>query len=263
MKKKWIFLTGALLLVAGIVTTVYAQRGGRFQGRGPGGLFEKLDLTDAQQEQLQAMHQKLRAEMRSTWESNEPPDPEAMQAIRAAHFEQLKSVLTEEQLAKLEDLKATFGADGRGFLGGMRGRTGGKVGFGWGLGPGHWGRGQAGWGPGPGAMMEHRGGIRGHGPGGTRGHGMWGGPEGKPGPGARRSGDVFTELDLSDEQKAKLKELRGEHREEVEELRSKHREEMEKVLTKEQRKELEELKDEAFYGGGRKGVWKGKRRVGR
>ena len=89
---------------------------------------------------------------------------------------------------------------------------------------------------------------------------MWGGPEGKRG--ARQGGDVFAGLDLSDEQKAKLKELRGEHREEVEKLRSKQREEMEKVLTKEQRKKLEELKDEAFYGGGRKGKRGGKRSLG-
>ncbi len=90
---------------------------------------------------------------------------------------------------------------------------------------------------------------------------MWGGPEGKPGP--RRGGDVFAQLNLSDEQKAKLKELRGEHREEVEELRSKQREEMEELLTKEQREELEELKDEAFYGGGRKGMRGGRRGLGR
>jgi len=96
-----------------------------------------------------------------------------------------------------------------------------------------------------------------------RGRGMWGGSEGKQGLGARRGGDVFARLDLSDEQKAKLKELRGEHREEAEELRSKQREEMEKLLTKEQREELEELKDEAFYGGRGKGMRGGKRGFGR
>jgi len=261
MKKKLIFLTGALLMVAGIAAAVHAQRGGRFQGWGPGRLFEQLDLTDAQQEQLQEMHQKLRAEVRGRWESGERPDPEEMQEIREAHFEQLKSVLNEEQLAKLEDLKAKFGADGRGFFGGMRGRAGGKAGFGWGQGPGHWGRGQAGWGPGSGAVMGHRDGSWGRGTKGRRGHGMWGVSEGQPG--LRRGGDVFAGLDLSDEQKAKLKELRGEHREEAEELRNKHREEMEKVLTKEQRKELEELKDEAFYGGGGKGRRGGKRSAGR
>jgi len=92
---------------------------------------------------------------------------------------------------------------------------------------------------------------------------MWGGSEGKQRLGARPGGDVFAQLELSDEQKAKLKELRGEHREEAEELRDKHREEMEKILTKEQREELEELKDEAFYGGGRKGRRGGKRSLWR
>lgn len=258
MKKKLIFLTGALLLVAGIAAVVHAQRGGRFQGRGPGVLFEQLDLTDAQQEQLQEMHQKLWAEMQRTWESGEQPDPEEMEKIREAHFEELKSVLNEEQLAKLADLKAKFGADGRGILGGMWGRAGGWPGLGWGHGPGAV-IGQRGgiWGHGPGAMVGQRGGIWGRRSGAMRGQrgGMWRGPEGKPVPGFRRGGDVFAQLDLSDEQKAKLKELRGEHREAIEELRGKHREELEKVLTKEQRKELEELKDEAFYGRGRRGTW--------
>jgi Spy/CpxP family protein refolding chaperone len=236
MKKKLVFLMGALLLVAGIAVGVDAQRGKGFQGRGSGGLFEQLGLTDAQQEQLREMRQKLRAEMQSTWESDERPDPEEMQKIRKAHLEKLESVLNEEQLAKLADFKAKFGADGQGFFGRM-------------------------WGQGPGAMMGHRGGRWGRGPGGMRGRGMWGGPEGNQESG--RGGNVYAQLNLSDEQKAKLKELRGEHREAIEELRDKHREEMEKVLTKEQRKELEELKDEAFYGGGRKGMRGRKHSFGR
>lgn len=237
MKKKLIFLAGAVLLVAGVTAAVHAQRGGRLQSRGPAFFFEQLELTDAQQEQLKELHQELRAEMQSVRESGERPDPEAMRAIREAHFEKLESVLTEEQRARFEDLRAKFGAGGRGFPGGWWGHV-------------RWGNRGGMWGHGPGAMRGHRG-------------GWWGGPDRMQMAGVHRGGDAFAGLDLSDEQKAKLKELRGEHREEMEKLRDKHREEMEKLLTKEQRKELEELKNEAFYGGrgmGMRGWKRGPRR---
>ena len=53
-------------------------------------------------------------------------------------------------------------------------------------------------------------------------------------------------LDLTDEQKEQLVELRQEHRTALE-----------SVLTEEQREKLEAMKDEAFYGGGKR--WRGKR----
>ncbi len=85
-------------------------------------------------------------------------------------------------------------------------------------------------------------GHRGWGHGKRDGRGMWGGR----GHGPR---DAFAQLDLSDEQKEQLKGLRSAHREEVDKLRRGHREAVEKLLSSEQRAELEELKDEAFYGG--------------
>lgn len=75
---------------------------------------------------------------------------------------------------------------------------------------------------------------------------------------APRSGrDPFSSLDLTDEQKDRLGELRTEHRTEMRETRQNHRKALEGVLTGEQRDKLETMKDEAFYGGGR--PWRGKR----
>ena len=73
----------------------------------------------------------------------------------------------------------------------------------------------------------------------------------------RRGGKgAFSRLDLTDEQKEQLVELRKEQRTEMRESRQKHRTALESVLTDEQREKLEEMKDEAFYGGRR---WRGKR----
>ena len=75
---------------------------------------------------------------------------------------------------------------------------------------------------------------------------------------ARRSGQgAFSRLDLTDEQKDQLKELREEHRTHIRETRKKHRTALENVLTDEQRETLEAMKDEAFYGGGKR--WRGRR----
>lgn len=74
----------------------------------------------------------------------------------------------------------------------------------------------------------------------------------------RRGGQgAFSRLDLTDEQKEQLVELRKEQRTEMRESRQKHRTAIESVLTDEQREKLEEMKDEAFYSGGRR--WRGKR----
>ena len=71
---------------------------------------------------------------------------------------------------------------------------------------------------------------------------------------AQRGGKgPFSRLDLTDEQKERLGELRTEHRAEMRETRQGHRKALESVLTDEQRDKLETMKDEAFYGGGRRG----------
>ena len=84
---------------------------------------------------------------------------------------------------------------------------------------------------------------------------------GRPGRGwhgAPRGGrDPFSRLDLTDEQKERLGELRTEHRTEMGETRRNHRKALEGVLTDGQREKLEAMKDDAFYGGGRR--WRAKR----
>ena len=68
--------------------------------------------------------------------------------------------------------------------------------------------------------------------------------------------DAFSRLDLTEEQKEQLKELREEHRAEIRGTRQKHRTALENVLSDEQREKLEEMKDEAFYGGDNR--WRGR-----
>ena len=84
---------------------------------------------------------------------------------------------------------------------------------------------------------------------------MWRGGKGRDHAGRRGMG-AFSRLDLTDEQKEQLEELRTGHREEMRETRQKHRTALENVLTDEQRQKLEEMKDDAFYGGGRR--WRGR-----
>lgn len=63
--------------------------------------------------------------------------------------------------------------------------------------------------------------------------------------------NAFAKLDLTEAQKDQLKDLRQAHREEADKLRKAHQKSLEKVLTKDQHKQLAQLKDEAFYGGKR------------
>ena len=86
-------------------------------------------------------------------------------------------------------------------------------------------------------------------------YGMWRGGKGRDHPGRGGMG-AFSRLDLTGEQKEQLEELRTGHREEMRETRRKHRTALENVLTEEQREKLEEMKDDAFYGGGRR--WRGR-----
>ncbi len=83
--------------------------------------------------------------------------------------------------------------------------------------------------------------------------GRWG----TDGEGIGRGARPFAKLDLTDEQREQIGELRKEQREEMRATRKKHRTALEKVLTDEQRERLEEMKDEAFYSRGKR--WRGKR----
>ena len=79
------------------------RRGGR---RGAGAIFGALELTDGQKEQLQALREKNRAEMQPFRDSGQRPTQEQMEQIRQTHRQAFESILSEEQRAKLEELRA-------------------------------------------------------------------------------------------------------------------------------------------------------------
>lgn len=148
---------------------------------------------------------------------------EKMQALRASgerpNREEMRARFTEQR----EKMKSILTAEQREKMETMRGE--------WAFGerPMRGQRGQ--WG--------HKG--RGHNRGGDKGHMMERG---------KRPGQTLAMLDLSAEQKEKVKTLREKQRKEMQELTKKHRTAVEKVLTKEQREKLEEMKDDAFYRRG-------------
>ena len=180
MKKKWIISAGVALALGALGTVAVAGHGGKMRGhRQPmPWMLERLDLTDEQKEQLQALRKEQRESMRE--------QRETMAAMGEEQREAVMNILTEEQQETLEE---------------MRGRRG--------------------------KFFDRRGGM-----------------------------GAFSRLDLTDEQKEQVKELRTEQRSEIRETRQKHRTALENVLTEEQREKLEEMKDDAFYRGGKS--WRGR-----
>ena len=158
-------------------------------------------------------------EMRAKHQKARREQRESMVAMGREQREAVMGILTEEQQETLKEMRGRF-LDRRGGMGRDRWdmRRGGKGKDRWGM---------------------RRGGGRGW-------HDAWRGGKGP-----------FARLDLTDEQKDRLGELRTEHRTEMRETRQNHRKALESVLTDGQRDKLEAMKDEAFYGGGR--GWRGKR----
>ena len=80
---------------------------------GPG-LVSAIQLTDTQQAQIQALREEHRAQMQTMRQGGEL-DRESMQAIREEHRDAVHSLLTDEQKATLEEMRAQCGdmADGR------------------------------------------------------------------------------------------------------------------------------------------------------
>ena len=199
MKKKWIISAGVALALGALATVAVAERGEKMrEHRQPTPwMLGRLDLTDEQKEQLQALrkeHMEVRREQR-----------EAIAAMGKQQREAVMSILTEEQQETLKEMRAKRGKffDRRGWEGKDR-------------------------------------------------HDMR--RDGKGRHEARRGGQgAFSRLDLTDEQKEQFKELRKAHRAEIRETRQGHRAALESVLTDEQREKLEGMKDDAFYGSGRRG----------
>ena len=99
MKKKWIISAGIALALGALATVAVAERGEKMRGhRQPTPwMLGRLDLTDEQKEQLQALrkeHVEVRREQR-----------EAMAAMGKEQREAVMNILTEEQQEALKEMR--------------------------------------------------------------------------------------------------------------------------------------------------------------
>ena len=125
MKKKWIISAGAALALGALVTVAVAEQGEkRREHRQPmPWMLGRLDLTDEQKEQLQALrkeHVETRREQR-----------EAMAAMGKEQREAVMNILTEEQQETLKEMRSKRGKffDRRGGKGRHDARRGGQGAF--------------------------------------------------------------------------------------------------------------------------------------
>ena len=103
MKKKWIISAGVALALGALATVAVAERGEKMrEHRQPmPWMLGRLDLTDEQKEQLQALrkeHVEARREQR-----------EAMAAMGKEQREAVMNILTEEQQETLKEMRAKRG----------------------------------------------------------------------------------------------------------------------------------------------------------
>ena len=113
MKKKWIISAGVALALGALATVAVAERGEKMrEHRQPTPwMLGRLDLTDEQQEQLQALreqHVEARREQR-----------EAIAAMGKEQLEAVMNILTDEQQEALKEMRAKRGQffDRRGWEG--------------------------------------------------------------------------------------------------------------------------------------------------
>ena len=125
MKKKWIISTGVALALGALATVAVAERGEKMrEHRQPmPWMLGRLDLTDEQKEQLQALrqeHVEARREQR-----------EAIAAMGKEQREAVMNILTEEQQQTLKEMRDRRGKffDRRGGKGRHDARRGGQGAF--------------------------------------------------------------------------------------------------------------------------------------
>lgn len=68
-------------------------------------LKAELGLSDEQATQLEALHKEHRADMRALRQEGTQPDREQMKALRQKHKAGMAEILTEEQMAKMKELR--------------------------------------------------------------------------------------------------------------------------------------------------------------
>ncbi|WP_291726242.1 Spy/CpxP family protein refolding chaperone [Bernardetia sp.] len=113
IQKTAIFFTLSLALFFAFSITTYAQRGEGKHGKHHEERLEKmkeeLDLSDAQVEQIKALHEKKREEMKKL-RSEAKEENEERRAKMKAHHKEMKAeidkILTPEQRKKAEALRA-------------------------------------------------------------------------------------------------------------------------------------------------------------
>lgn len=112
MKTKILLISLAL---AGTAVFTAAQTKGPFGGPRPhlGRAIEHLNLNEEQASQIEALHQKHRAEMQALREAGKRPSREAMRERFENHRAQFEALLTPNQLATLEELKNERGMRGK------------------------------------------------------------------------------------------------------------------------------------------------------
>ena len=71
-----------------------------------GGFWAKLELTAEQQEQIKQLRERMRAHKEEFKERGERPSKEEMEALKLEYEQALADILTPEQQARLEEMKA-------------------------------------------------------------------------------------------------------------------------------------------------------------
>jgi|GEM_PF-2214955 len=94
-------MTVALMLAALLNVPVSSAEMGRMKGR----LFEQLDLTDQQTEQLQDWRRSQVEAEQAVWEVYRADMDADLEAVREEGRTTLESILTEEQLAQFDAMR--------------------------------------------------------------------------------------------------------------------------------------------------------------
>ncbi len=119
MKLASVFLLMALISLAFLSDTAAQSRDGKGS---KSGIWEALDLSEDQQQQLKELHSRMRDSKEQFKERGERPTKEEIEALNSEYKEGLAAILNSDQLAKFEEMKA----EGRGH--GPRRRGGSKGG---------------------------------------------------------------------------------------------------------------------------------------
>ena len=103
MKKQWIISASVALALGALATVAVAERGGKMrEHRQPAlRMLDHLDLTDEQQEQLQALRERHEEAMRELREN--------MAAMNEEHREALMNILTAEQREAMKEMRGKRG----------------------------------------------------------------------------------------------------------------------------------------------------------